>query len=376
MEQQPNWKTNIKAIINDLVLVALILGIIFLLPPFIRFFWPFIIGWIIAMMANPLVRFLERKLKIKRRHSSAIIIIVVLAAIIVGLYFGINALVHEGMDFSKNLPSLFENMIEQLKTSVDTLHTKFPSLPDSIVNFFDNFGEKVSMWVNSGIHTSTMPTLSDASNIVKNVAEAFLMAIILILSAYFFTADKDKIVDGIKKKMSPKVLKHYNLVVGNVMKAVGGYLIARLEIMLIIFVILVIGLSILGSGYVFVIALIIAFLDFLPVFGTGTIFWPWAIYDLVTGQFGHFIGIMVIYLICQLTHQLLQPKLVGNSIGLDSLTTLIFLFVGYRFGGVLGMIVAIPIGMIIISFYRNGAFDQIIKSNKLLIKNLNSFRKI
>jgi predicted PurR-regulated permease PerM len=87
------------------------------------------------------------------------------------------------------------------------------------------------------------------------------------------------------------------------------------------------------------------------------------------------VGLIVVYLVCQITKQLLQPKMVGDSIGISPLSTLVFMFIGYRFYGVLGMILGIPVGMVCVNLYRIGAFDRIIRGFKIIARDINDFRK-
>ena len=77
-------------------------------PRFLLFFMPFVIGWIVAFIANPLVRFLEKKLRIVRKHSSILLIVVVLALVISGIYFLTGWCFKEGVEFAKALPALYE----------------------------------------------------------------------------------------------------------------------------------------------------------------------------------------------------------------------------------------------------------------------------
>ena len=88
---------------------------------------------------------------------------------------------------------------------------------------------------------------------------------------------------------------------------------------------------------------------------------PWAIIDVISGNYFRAIGLVIIYLICQVVKQLLQPKMVGDSIGLNPLATLLFMFVGYRLYGVFGMIIGIPVGMVLVNMYRIGMFDRLIR---------------
>ena len=127
--------------------------------------------------------------------------------------------------------------------------------------------------------------------------------------------------------------------------------------------------------FAILLAVLIAFLDMLPFFGTGTALIPWAIFDVLSGDYKTAIGLVILYVLCLVLHQVLQPKMVGDTIGLDPFLALIFMFIGWKIKGLLGMIIAIPIGMIIINFYKAGVFDNLIKMFKTLIRDFNEFRK-
>ena len=83
----------------------------------------------------------------------------------------------------------------------------------------------------------------------------------------------------------------------------------------------------------------------------------------------------VLYVVTQVVRQLLQPKLVGDSVGLNPLVTLLLLYIGYRMGGVLWMILAVPIGMVLINMCQAGAFDYIFDDVKILIEGILGLRE-
>ena len=139
--------------------------------------------------------------------------------------------------------------------------------------------------------------------------------------------------------------------------------------------ILVIGFVILKVHFYFLLALLIAFLDFLPFFGTGTALIPWALYKLLVKDYRMVVGLIILYGVTQLVRQLIQPKLVGDSMGMRPLLTLLFLYIGYKAGGIFGMIFAVPIGMIIINLYKAGAFDYILDDVKILMEGILSLRE-
>ena len=339
---------HVKTILNLLIYGIGILLICLLLPKLLRFFMPFVIGGVIALIANPLVKFFEKRLKIVRKHGTWLVIVGVLAAVIGVCYAVISWLIREGVAFVEHLPEIYDAVTKVLREiGVDA-----SSLTESI----------------------SFPSLSVATDAVSNLPNLLVQAIFMFLAAYFFIADKEKISAGFQKILPDFLVERWDWMKQMFSKAVGGYFVAQFKIMGIIAAILFVGFLILDVEYATLLALVIAFLDFIPFLGTGTAIWPWAAFQVVTGDYYMAIGLMIIYLICLLVHQLLQPKFVGDTVGMDPLTTLIFMFIGYRLSGVIGMIIAVPVGIILLNLFKAGAFDKMIGDVKSLIADFNEYR--
>ena len=156
---------------------------------------------------------------------------------------------------------------------------------------------------------------------------------------------------------------------------IGGYFMAQFKIMFVIGLVLFVGLLFLGVHYSIFLAIGIAVLDFLPMFGTGTVLIPWAVVKLFGGEYAYGAGLAFLYVLTQAVRQVIQPKIVGDSLGLPPLTTLFFLYLGYKFRGIAGMILAVPVGLIFIKFYEYGAFDSFFLNIKLLCEEIQKLRK-
>ena len=85
---------------------------------------------------------------------------------------------------------------------------------------------------------------------------------------------------------------------------------------------------------------------------------------------------MILYAVTQVTRQLIQPKIVGDSMGVPPLPTLFLLFIGYKFGSVIGMIIAVPLGLLVYSMYQEGAFETTKNSVMILVAGINRFRHL
>lgn len=357
-------------------MIISILVIVYLLPKILVFFLPFVIGWILSVIANPLVKFLEKHIKLVRKHSSMIIIIVVLSLIVTGGYFAIAKLGGEIISLLNNLPKIYLSISNEFNEVGTKLQVVFERLPKNIQEGILETKNDFTTYMGNMVGMAGVPTVTAAGNFAKNLPSRLIAIIMTILSSYFFIADRDKILEFINETIPYSIRKNVDSILGDFKQVVGGYFKAQFKIMFIVAAILLVGLSILRIDYAIVLALLIALLDFLPFFGTGTALVPWAVVKFMTGDYRMAVGLVVIYAVSQLVRQLIQPKIVGDTIGLNPLSTLIFLYIGYKFKGVFGMIIAVPVGMIIINLYKRGVFNNIIKNLKEVFKDINDFRKL
>lgn len=368
-------KIYVRIFVNFLLTItSVVLGIIFI-PRLFRFFLPFVVAFIISSIANPVVRFLEKRIKIVRKHGSAITIVLALGLVVGLLYVLISAIVREFFHLLADMPRLMEKLMEIAEKLSQSLNGLYAFLPENMQSIANSMELSMKEMITGILSEIKLPSLSNAGNYVKNFADILLFLIVTLLASYFFMIDRDKIGAKLKSIMPASVLQCYTLIIENIKVAFGGYFKAQFKIMMIITFLLFIGLELLKIDYSFFIAVFIAFLDLLPVFGTGTIIWPWIIIDLLTGAYKQAIVLGVLYLVCQVVKQLLQPKMVGDSIGMSPLATLFFMFVGYRVSGVFGMILGIPVGMALIRFYELGMFDRLIRGAKIVMRDINNFRK-
>ncbi|MDE7342276.1 MAG: sporulation integral membrane protein YtvI [Lachnospiraceae bacterium] len=368
--------TYLKSILNLLTALVILLLCVFLLPKCIGFFMPFIIGWAISLIASPLVRFLEEKLKIRRKAVSAFVIIAVLAGVIL-LVYGIGVkLVRETVSFVNELPMIWENIEAEFTQAGASLEGLIKRLPADAQKQLLDFWSGIGSWFSDFISGIGTPTFAAVGNFAKQLPDVFMAVVMTLLSSYFFVADKAYMSDFMKKYVPESVYYRFNLIQRSFRNAVGGYFKAQLKIEVWIYILIFIGLLILKIKYAFLIAFGIAFIDLLPVFGAGTVMLPWAVVEILSGEYKLAVGLLIIWCIGQIVRQVIQPKIVGDSIGLDPIPTLFLLYIGYHMAGVMGMILALPIGIILINLYEEGVFDTTKESVKILVAGFNRFRRL
>jgi sporulation integral membrane protein YtvI len=355
--------------------VALLL-VVFLLPKLLVFFAPFVAGWIVALIASPLVHFFESKLKVRRKAGSVVVIVLVIGLVVLAFYLVGSKLVEEVVDLVNHLPSIWKSTEADMESISRNFSVVYSRLPVDLQQKISDVGGEITTYLGNLVGNISMPTIAAVGNFAKQLPSILIGIIMALLSSYFFVAEREDIIAWFRRVMPQSLQERFAVIRRGMVKAVGGYLKAQLRIELWMYLLLFIGLTILQVDYAVLIALLIAFLDFIPFFGTGTVLVPWAIIKILSSDYKIAVGLLIIWGVGQLVRQLIQPKIVGDSIGVAPIPTLFLLYIGYRLGGVVGMIVAVPIGLIVYTMYEAGAFDTTRDSLLILIRGVNRFRRL
>ena len=221
----------------------------------------------------------------------------------------------------------------------------------------------------------SVPTVDAVGRFAGNIPGAMIAVIMCLLSAYFFVAGKNNGTNLLKKILPSSWRKKCLLLKKTTLDVVTGYIKAQFKIEIWVYLILAAGLMLLRVRYGYLIAIPIALLDVLPVFGTGTVLVPWTIFKLLTGDYMFALGLMVIWGIGQLVRQIIQPKVIGDSMGMAPIPTLVHLYVGYKLAGFVGMVAAVPLGILVLAMNDAGFFDNCKKSIRILWYGFQDFRQ-
>lgn len=366
-----------KRIIN-FVYFSIVIGLSYL---FFKYcFWvvfPFLFAFFMATIVQKPTNFISQKLKIKRSFLS-IFFILLLYATIGGL---ISLLGIKLVDAVKDLfafvsakiadfPTLVENVKNWLVGTASILPDRFEnSAVESVTRWFDTIRDKSAGEVASVIMDNTSITenfslsslatpLSGILKTAQKIPYFFVAVVVAILSSCFMASDYDWIVTFIKKQL-PEDKRHKLSISKRVVFTSLGKLIRSYALIICITGTEVfVGLNVLSmlgiytGGNILTIAVIIAVFDILPVLGTGTFMIPWAAYSLITGKFSLAVGLFIIYAVIYLVRQVIEPKIVGGTVGLPAFLTLMGMYIGSQLFGFIGIFL-LPILMIIVKLLND-----------------------
>ncbi|MDK2800338.1 MAG: hypothetical protein PWQ70_1957 [Clostridiales bacterium] len=346
-----------------LTVAALVLGIAlgyFVLTTVLKWFLPFILAYVIAHISEPVVVFMEKKLKIPRPIASAIAILSVLLLISAIITFIVYRMIYEIKRLAERLPEFFDMITLQVNELLDKGIKIYLNLPDEISQFVDSVLENISQNImdllKPATGAATGATAKFAYNFATSLPSILIFIIALFIAAYFMSSDKERITKFLLKQLSPEWAARIVNIRNDLLFALLGYIKAQLILMSITFVEVSIGLLVIGVDYAILLALLISFIDALPILGTGTVLIPWGIISLAMGNYPMAFSLIILYGIVLLVRQLLEPKIVGVQIGLYPLVTLMSMYVGFQTFGIVGMILG-PITVLIVrNLQRAGLF--------------------
>ena len=225
--RRPYWQVCIRLLFSLLATAAfIIIG-----WKLIGFLMPFVIGWIIAAIASPLVNWLEKKLKIVKKLGSALIVVLVLAVIVLAVYFGISRLAAELGNLAKDFPDMYAQLENGLRQIGDTLSGVFDKLPAGVQRGCNTVVENLDQYMGSLVSAISEPTVEAAGNFAKSVPSYLISFIVAVMSAYFFIIQREEVLQWLKKVSPQAVQKRMTLVMDNLRYAVGGYFKAQFKIM-------------------------------------------------------------------------------------------------------------------------------------------------
>lgn len=329
--------------------------------------YPFMIGFLIAFMMNPLVNFFQTRAKMPRALAvliSLVLIILVFAGLItllvVEIASGAEYLAMVVPDHLITLIDYIEHLFAaQLIPLYNQITGMFQSLESgqqaTIMNNIQNVGATIGTTAGNFIKDF----FEKIPNILSWFPNAATVLIFSLLGTFFISKDWYRFSAMGTRLLPNRARTSSKTVFADLKKALFGFVRAQATLVSITTVIILVGLLILRVDYAITIALVTGIVDIIPYLGTGAVFVPWIIYEAIAGEMSTAIGLGVLYVVVLVQRQIMEPKILSSSIGLDPLATLIALFVGFKTIGFLGLIVGPVILVIFNTLQRANVFQDI-----------------
>lgn len=369
--------------IVNIAYFVIILGLAyFLFDRCLSLFLPLLVAFFVAMILKRPIAYIDKKTPFKRGFISVVLVLSVLG-------LGVGLLVLLGFEVAPEIKGFFtyaysriNDLPQLILTFKNWLLGVLANLPESftadlsvtVADFLDNVAENGLAGLNVKPDTFNWTSLiSTGGDILINTVGQFpsfvISCVITVISCIFVCTDYEHIRDFILAQMSAengrKLFHAKQLAVGSMWKMVKAYglifLITAFEMTIALSVLKLIGVY--KSDYLFIIAILIAVVDIIPVLGTGTVLIPWGVISLLTGKVGLGIGLLITYAVVLVIRQVLEPKLVSGQIGLPPIVTITSMYVGTKALGVFGFFI-MPFLVTILNEMNKAGIIHLFNSSK------------
>jgi len=332
--------------------IGLPIALYYIFPHFV----PFFIAYLIALILEPLNHLLIKRVKLSRFIAVNITYFLFVGLFSFLAYFSITRITTQMVDLikfiQKNLPNIL-NWVLELNTQIQDFIRLLPVEIGAQVNksITSSINKLASLDLLTNIGTQTY-------NISTAIPNILILIIIVFVSIYLFSlylhSLNEKFYSLFKKESQDKV----KLVLKDMRLATIGFMQAQIILSTITYLISLVTLAILGVNYYYAIAFLVVLVDILPILGTGSFLMPWAAFSLTQGNTFLALGLVALFIIQLVVRRAIEPKILGERIGLGPLATLISIWIGFKVMGIIGVF----LGPLLLILYKTFVNAGIIKN--------------
>lgn len=308
---------------------------------------PFLLGYALSRAARPMAAWLQKHVRAPAWLASFLTVSLVCLLVVAGLLLLGKFAVTELERLARQLPAFLSSLEAPLASLRETLLRLTSGLPASAAAAAAQWVDQLFAGGSVIVSTVSDRLLRLAGELISCLPDCFLFLLTALLSAYLFSSHREQLLAGLRGSVPADWLERIRAVGKRLKAALGGYCRTQLCLSAVTFSVLTVGLLLLRVPKAPLTALVIALIDALPVFGSGTVLIPWSVVSFLRGDAFLGFGLLALYAVAAVSRAVLEPRFLGRQIGMHPLLTLLSLYAGFRLFGVLGMIL-LPIGVILL----------------------------
>ena len=321
---------------------------------------PFLLAFIMAWAFNPVIRVLQKRLRMTRKLFSYVLVLVFYALLFILCMAFAEQVVTQLIGLTRSVPTIvaqLQSVYSLLYSEVQELLTLLPAEYDPLRTEVIAWVAQAWDWLRNLITRVIGSAVGVTSNIALEVPGFVIFLTVLVLASCIITADFPNLRENIYGYLGAKGKESLRLMGHSFRTAVLGFFRSQLIFALVDMAIILTAFFLIGVPYPLPIALVLAFLDFIPFFGAGTVLVPWGLICLALGFFRMGTQLLLLYLVLYILRRIFEPRVLGGATGFSSLQMLFSMYAGMRLYGVTGLIVAPIVWITGVNFLRTGILD-------------------
>ncbi|MCR1898114.1 AI-2E family transporter [Irregularibacter muris] len=319
------------------------LGIVILTTIFFSVLGPFVLGIFIAILIEPIVKFMEKTFYMKRNIGTLISMVFILFLIATTIFLILGIILNE-LGIMLNQWSRIYTFINKIMLYLHKWLSTMGIIKQWEANF-ENIAYNSILTITKNLDTIRQGFI----NAFENFSSSILFCIISMISAYFISKDKKYFLKILKKILPSSLYISTKEYIIDLLSLGKKMIFIYIQIILVTTIQIILGLYILGIPFPFSIGILAGIADILPIIGPGIVFLPGILYCLIIKNYYLSLGLLILFIIININRQILQMKLVNKEFEIHSLFIIFAIYVGYKLIGIAGIF----IGPIILVMLKN-----------------------
>lgn len=315
---------------------------------------PFLLALGLACLLEGPVRLLSDKGKLRRPWAAAVVMVLFTFLLLAGSAALLRRLWYELALLSDRFPALLEAVRGLGSWAEGLLYRLTVAVPPSARSALETALESATAQIGELLSGLSARVLHWTAGAVSALPAAGLFLFTTLLACFFILAGRPALFAFFRRQIPERWLPRLEQTAERLKSALGGWLRAQGILMVVTFLLLGAGFLLMGIDLALLLAAGVALLDALPVFGTGTVLFPWAAAELLGGNFRRAAALLVLYAVIWLTRSLLEPKLIADRAGLHPLAALLAMYLGFTLFGVAGMLLAPLAAVVLRQLHESG----------------------
>lgn len=294
--------------------------------------WPFLLAYGIAVILFPVVRFLRDKLHFHKNAATVLTLLLAFGSVVGIVVFVMDKIIIQIKELAEKAPMYQEKLLYYIKKLCDASERFFNIDGETVYGrICDGFGRTIDDW-----QGNVMPMLMNNSwQTIMILIDVIVVLALTTMAVFYMTRDLEQIREIDERNIFYKEIRYIR---GLVSKIVRAYIRSQLIIMSLVAGICVFGLFIIGNKYYILVGILLGILDALPLIGAGAILIPWSIIYIFMGEYVKAAILFTIFVAAYFLREFLEPRLMGQRVGISPIASLISIYVGYQLFGFVGMI--------------------------------------
>lgn len=329
-----------------IIIGTIILVFVFFIP----YSLPLLFALVTALLLEGIVHYYQKVLRISRAKAVIASCLTYLLALVVIGYNLFLILFQQTVKLSEKTPTFVKDTYASIQPLIKQWESYSKTLPNEVIHSLEDTIERTITALDAFLQT----VIHFLVNLLTGIPGFLIEFLIYLIALFLISMELPTIKEKIKARLTEDSQRNFSIVINQLTKAGFGFIKAQIILSLMTFVLAFIGLTIIGAPYTSLLALLIVFVDILPILGTGSVLVPWGIVSLLQdNQFMGF-GLIILFVIITVVRRIIEPKVFATNLGITPLASLVSLYIGFKLFGFIGLFAGPAIVIV---------FDALVKVN-------------